>query len=244
MEDFSEEYLSSLIQEALEEKGSAAQHPFSPMHIGYAESDLVSLVYDRFSKYLPESELNSLFQEFRSDLVSRKVSLTIKELHAITKNCKKCPKMTQSADLPKWNVKDPEVVIVIESPYIESSAVKFMLDTIKSSGFSSKQLCLTYVNRCLKQSKYESFEISNCASYLHYELQLLNPKVIVPMGSLASTIIFGTEVRIKDYRGNLIWLGYWPIIPTYSPGYAMKSGPVAIQQFQQDLDYVYHYIKT
>jgi uracil-DNA glycosylase family 4 len=242
MEEFNEELLNSLIQEALKEKGAGQTNPFSTMHIGYGESDLLQVVSERLSDYLPESSIVSLMQEVRTDLVARKSKTTVKDLHTITKNCKKCAFNT-IPELPKWNVTNPEVVIIIESPSMDPQAISFLVDKVKLAGFKSDQLCLTYVNRCPKNSKYESKEILNCASYLHSELQLLSPKIIVPMGSLPTSVLLGTDIKIKDYRGNLIWLGYWPVMPMYSPSYAARS-EVPTQQFVADLSQIYKYINN
>lgn len=242
MEEFDEQYLNSLIQEALKEKGTSQSHPFAAMHIGYGESDLLSVLSERLADYLPESSIVSVMQEVRTDLVARKSKLTIKDLHTITKNCKKCA-LSTVPELPKWNVTDPEVVIIIESPSMDPQAIGFLVDKVKSAGFKSDQLCLTYVNRCPKTSKYESKEILNCSPYLHTELQLLSPKIIVPMGSLPTSVLLGTDIKIKDYRGNLIWLGYWPVVPMYSPSYAARA-EVPTQQFAADLALVYKYINS
>jgi uracil-DNA glycosylase family 4 len=243
MEEFDEAYLDSLIKEALDDKGTSQMHPSSGMHLGFAESDLMSLVYDKLTNHFPESSLNSFFQEFRSDLVARKVSLSIKDLHTVTRNCRKCS-LSSTAELPKWNVTDPDVLIILESPNIQSDAVDLLVSKVKSSGFTSSQLCLTYVNRCPKPGKYENNEIINCSPYLHTEIQILNPKVIVPMGSLVTSVLLNSDIKIKDYRGNLMWLGYWPIVPTYSPAYALRSGASALQNFENDLSYVYKFINT
>jgi DNA polymerase len=242
MEEFDEELLNSLIQEALKEKGKTDSHPFSNIHIGYGESDLLQIISERLTDYLPESSVNSFLQEVRTDLVARKSNLTIKQLHTITKNCKKCA-FNAVPELPKWNSFNPEVIIIIESPSMDPQSIGFLVDKIKSAGFKSDQLCLTYVNRCPKKSKYEPKEIINCSPYLHSELQLLSPKIIVPMGSLPTSVLLGTDIKIKDYRGNLIWLGYWPVIPMYSPSYAARS-EVPTQHFEADLSQIYKYINN
>ena len=51
----------------------------------------------------------------------------------------------------------------------------------------------------------------------------MNPKLILCMGALPSTVLFGTDMKLKDTRGEIIWLGYWPILTTYSPQYVIKS---------------------
>ena len=241
MEEFSEELLNSLIEEALNEKGESLLRPASSMYLSYSETDLLSLVYNYMSKHLPESELNNVFQEFRSELLSRKVPITPKELHTVTKNCRKCG-IPATAELPKWNVINPDVVIVVESPSIEPEAINLMIDSIKESKFKSSDLCLTYVNRCPKYGKYDNKEIINCSPYLHTEIQSLNPKLIVTMGALAASVLFGTDIKLKDYRGNVTWLGYWPILPTYSPGYVLKSGANSIEQFKSDIVQAYQFV--
>lgn len=241
MEEFSEELLNSLIEEALNEKGESLLRPSSGMYLSFGETDLLALTHQYMSKHLPQSELNSIFQEFRSELLSRKVAITPKEVHTVTRNCKKCA-IPSTAELPKWNVVDPDVVIVAESPSIEPDAINLMVESIKEAGFKSSDLCLTYVNRCPKFGKYDNKEIINCSPYLHTEIQSLNPKLIVTMGGLACSVIFGTEIKIKDYRGSVTWLGYWPVLPTYSPGYVLKSGANAVEQFRSDMIQAYQFI--
>jgi DNA polymerase len=242
MEEFNEDYLNSLIQDALKGKGNDQSHPFAVNHLGYGDSDLLSVVAKRLTDYLPESSIDSFMQEMRVDLVSRKSTFTIKDLHTVILNCRKCA-ISSRPELPKWNSKNPDVAIVIESPSIDSQSIGFLVDKIKNVGFRSDQLCLTYVNRCPKQSKYDNKEIVNCSPYLHSELQLLQPKVIALMGSLVSSVVLGTEVKIKDYRGNLTILGYWTLMPMYSPGYALRS-EFMTEQFTSDLVQVYKYINS
>jgi len=64
------------------------------------------------------------------------------------------------------------------------------------------------------------------------------------MDSLVASVLLNSDIKIKDYRGNLVWLGHWPIIPTYSPSYVLRSGATALQNFENDLSYVYKFINT
>jgi len=241
MEEFSEELLNSLIEEALNEKGESLLRPASGMYLSFSETDLLNLTYEYMSKHLPESEINKVFQEFRSELTSRKIAMAVKELHTVTHNCNKC-NIQARAELPKWNVTDPDAVIVVDSPSIEPEAISFMVESIKQAGFKSSDLCLTYVNRCPKFGKYDNKEIINCSPYLHTEIQILNPKLIITMGGLPASAIFATDIKIKEYRGNITWLGYWPVMPTYSPGYVLKSGATAMEQFKSDIVQAYQFI--
>jgi len=241
MEEFDEQQLASLINEALANKDTNALFPSNDLHLSYADSDILTTVFDKVSKYMPISEAASLLQDIRDELLTRRISLSLKDLHTVTNNCKKC-KIDASAELPKWNVQNPDVVIVIESPSMDPQAISYMVDIIKQAGFSSNQLCLTYLNRCPKRDKYDNTEIINCAPYLHTEIQLLNPKLILTIGALPASALFGSEVKLKEYRGNITWLGNWPILPTYSPSYALKAGGSALEHFSEDIAQAYQFI--
>lgn len=247
MEDFDEEQLRLLIEEALSEK-SPTEHPFGgSLHLGLAETDLLQALHERLSKRFIGTYVNDIFQEVRVDLLSRKLPMTLRDVHTVTRNCRKCG-IDSTAELPKWNVENPDIVVVVESPNISPEAVNLMVNSFKKVGLSSHQICLTYVNRCPVKRKYESNEIINCTPYLHTEIQLLNPKLILSMGSLPASVLFGTEVKLKETRGQIVWLGYWPIITTYSPNYVLKYGTLdidsnmALDHFQNDLLQAYSFI--
>jgi uracil-DNA glycosylase family 4 len=241
MEDFDEEALRKLIEEALSKNGQS--HPFSSSHIGLAESDILSFLHEKFSKKIIESEVNNIFYEMRDHFLSRRNSLSLRDLHTVTKNCDKC-NLGSNPELPKWNVENPLIALVVESPSIPQESISLLVDAAKSAGLKSSDLCLTYVNRCPIKRKFENQEVINCSSYLHSELQLLNPKLIVTLGALASSVIFGTEIKMKDYRGSISWLGYWPILPMFSPSYALKSGESSTQIFYKDFIQAADFVKV
>lgn len=235
MDELSEEEISSFVESVLSGKES---HPFSNNYIGLAESDLLEIVHNKLSKRFIESQVNDIFQEARKDIVSRKISTNLKELHTVTRNCNKC-KISSQAELPKWNTDNPDIVVVIDSPNLPQESIGIMVESFKISGIQSQQLCLTYVNRCPVPRKYEEQEILNCASFLHSEIQILNPKLILCLGLLPSSVLFGVQNKLKDIRGHVRWLGYWPIITTYSPMYVSKSISLEneniLDQFHQDI---------
>jgi len=231
MEAFDESELHKLIQEALSED---SPNPFasSTNYLGFAETDLLEVLYNKLSYKVVGSELNEIFYDLRNDILSRKISLSTKDIHTITKNCNKCS-LDSSAELPKWNTENPDILVVIESPSIPPEAISLMVSSFKEANLSSDRLCLTYVNRCPAKRKYENSEIINCSPYLHSEIQSINPKLILSMGGLPSSVLFGTEIRIKDFRGKVTWLGYWPILATYSPMYVLKSNQ--FEQYNSDI---------
>ena len=240
MEEFSEADLDSLIEEALSGQTSKLV-PKNGLSLGLFETNMLSHMYETFSKTIPNEKLVSLFQDVRSDILSSKNNLELKDLHTVTKNCNKCPNIDSSSDLPRWNSINPDVLFIVDNPRIDKESADLFVSKIKSIGFDSSKVCLTYVTRCPIYRKPESQEITNCSPYLHTEIQLLNPKLIVTLGLLPLASLLNSDVQLKQYRGNLSWLGYWPIMATYSPMYAIRSGEQYIDQFTSDLQNAYNF---
>lgn len=235
MDEFDEKELEDLINYALGISDNTNPMVKSGIHLGISESETLSILHESLSKRFIESEVNDIFQEVRGRLNDSRFRLILKDIHTVTRNCNKC-QIPSIAELPKWNIENPEIVIVIDSPSLPSDAVAVMLDAFKHAGLSSDQLCLTYVNRCPVQRKYEPQEVLNCSSYLHAEITALNPKLILCLGGTPATAIFGAPPKsLKDFRGQVTWIGSWPIMVTYSPMYVLRAGESALNNFITDI---------
>ena len=135
MEDFDELDLQKLIENALAEKPN--QHPFgsSEAYLGIAETDILSILYSRLENRMTISEITQLFHDIRVDILSRKISTNIKDLHTVTKNCRKC-KIDSVPELPKWNVENPDIAIVVDSPSMSPEAISLMVNSFKDAANS------------------------------------------------------------------------------------------------------------
>lgn len=240
MQEFSQKDLDSLIQEALSDENSKLI-PKSGLYLGLNETNLLSHIYETFSKHITNEKLTDLFQDVRANVLTSKNHITLKDLHTVTKNCRKCPNMQESSELPKWNSQDPDVLFIVDNPKIDKESADLMVSTIKSAGFQSSKVALSYVTRCPSFKKPDNAEVFNCSPYLHTEVQLLNPKLIVTLGLLPLASLLNADVQLKQYRGLISWLGYWPILSTYSPIYCIKSGSQHTEQFISDIQQAYNF---
>ena len=217
--------------------------PSNGLYLGYAESTIFQVLENELSGRMPQSELTDLFQKARDGLIKNKITLNLKDLHTQTVNCRKCKSFTPSPNLPMWNVKNPDVVFVLEYPIYSKEIAEILMKVLKKAGFSSSQVCLTYINRCnYPKRKFEQTEILNCSPYVHMELQLINPKIIVCLGSLPASVLYGKEIQIKDYRGKVNFLGSWPVAVTYSPYGITRSGESNLDNMNADFKMIYNYL--
>ena len=66
-------------------------------------------------------------------------------------------------------------------------------------------------------------EMQTCIPYLHEQIDLIQPKVIVALGATAVEGLLGKTIGITKLRGN--WRTYRgiPLMPTYHPAYLLRS---------------------
>ena len=66
-------------------------------------------------------------------------------------------------------------------------------------------------------------EMKTCIPYLHEQIDLIQPKVIVALGATAVEGLLGKTIGITKLRGN--WKTYRgiPLMPTYHPAYLLRN---------------------
>jgi len=68
-------------------------------------------------------------------------------------------------------------------------------------------------------------EVDQCEPYLHQQLELIRPKIIVALGRVSAQALLKTDAPIGKLRGQIYQYGSdkIPLIPTYHPAYLLRS---------------------
>lgn len=69
----------------------------------------------------------------------------------------------------------------------------------------------------------EADEIAACLPYLHQQIALIKPKLIVALGKTAATSLLGREATLGSFRGSVHDYRGTPLIVTYHPSYLLRS---------------------
>lgn len=69
----------------------------------------------------------------------------------------------------------------------------------------------------------ETDEITACLPYLQRQIELIQPKLIVALGKVASNALLGKDATIASLRGTLHDYHGIPLIVTYHPAYLLRS---------------------
>jgi DNA polymerase len=66
-------------------------------------------------------------------------------------------------------------------------------------------------------------EMANCIKYLHTQIDMIRPAVIVTLGSVASRTLLDTGTGITRLRGTFHEFRVIPVMPTYHPAYLLRN---------------------
>lgn len=71
----------------------------------------------------------------------------------------------------------------------------------------------------------ESLEVAQCEPYLHRQIDLIKPKLIVALGKVAAVNLLKREASVASLRGKVLEYHSIPMIVTYHPAYLLRSLP-------------------
>ena len=90
---------------------------------------------------------------------------------------------------------------------------------------------ITNIVKCNPQSENgtnrspKNEEISNCMDYLQNELDIVKPKLVIPLGLPASKFIIGDNFNGRDF-GKLIKKQKFSVLPLWHPAFVIRGGGI------------------
>ena len=163
--------------------------------------------------------------------------------------CVKCPHLASSRKNVVFGVGslDAQLMFVGEAPGADEdeqgepfvgAAGLLLTRIIIATGLSRAEVYIANILKCRPDTPGESAgnrkptpaEMATCIPYLHDQIDLIKPKVIVALGATAVEGLLGKTVGITKLRGN--WQTYrgTPLMPTYHPAYLLRNQSLGIKR--------------
>jgi DNA polymerase len=168
------------------------------------------------------------------------------ELRTRALACVKCPNLASSRKNVVFGVGsiDAELMFIGEAPGADEDAQgepfvgkagQLLTKIIQTIGLSRETVYIANILKCRPDTPGQSAgnrpptpeEMTTCIPYLHEQIDLIRPKVIVALGATAVAGLLGKTVGITKLRGN--WQTYrgTPLMPTYHPAYLLRNQALA-----------------
>ncbi len=114
-----------------------------------------------------------------------------------------------------------------------------LLDSmIDSIGMNRKNVYVANVLKCRPPENRDpvGIEVQSCEGYLHKQIELIRPKVIISLGRFAAQSLLKTSLPIGKLRGELHSYSPFgiPLVATYHPAYLLRS-PLEKRKAWRDL---------
>ncbi len=197
------------------------------------------------------AKLNALFQplaatpsqsaETSSVLAAMPDSNTLAELRDQALTCTRCPHLVTSRKQVVFGVgsETADLMFVGEAPGADEDAQgepfvgkagQLLTKIIQTMGLSRDEVYIANILKCRPDTPQRSGnrpptaeEMTTCSPWLHRQIDLINPKLIVALGKTAVEGLLEQQVAITRFRGT--WQTYRGIslMPTFHPAYLLHQ---------------------
>jgi uracil-DNA glycosylase family 4 len=156
--------------------------------------------------------------------------------------CVKCPHLVASRKSVVFGVGNPDATLMFvgEAPGADEDAQgepfvgaagQLLTKIIVAMGLTRQQVYIGNILKCRPDTPGQSSgnrkptteEMQTCIPWLHQQIDLIRPKVLVALGATAVEGLLGKTVGITRLRGT--WQTYRgiPLMPTYHPAYLLRN---------------------
>lgn len=110
-------------------------------------------------------------------------------------------------------------------PFV-GKAGQLLTKILESVNIKRESVYITNIVKCRPPNNRvpTNLEIQSCSDYLLSQIQIINPRMIVPLGSTAVNFFLGKDEQITKVRGKeSIWRDSIVIFPMFHPSYLLRN---------------------
>ncbi len=161
------------------------------------------------------------------------MSQELERVHAQILTCEKCElHENRNRAVPGEGPTDAEIVFVGEGPGEKEdqegrpfvgAAGKLLTELLESIGLKRSDVFITNIVKCRPPNNRppRQAEIDACNPYLKLQLELIDPKIVCPLGTPAMKTVMGPGYSATQVHGKAFRNGRMIILPMYHPAAAL-----------------------
>lgn len=171
------------------------------------------------------------------DPASKIESLNWQELQSTVAECELCDLSANRAKVIFGaGDQDASLMILGDAPTVQDEqqghpfsgeAGSLLTAMIKAMGYQRNQVYISNLVKCRTDEKQDPLieQVVACDGYLKRQIQLIQPKVILVLGSITAQRFLKSKSTMSRLRGQLHYIDgiAAPVIVTYEPGYLLRS---------------------
>lgn len=167
------------------------------------------------------------------EFVTRESSVS--SLEETILNCQKCPlAQTRTHAVPGEGNLNAELMFIGEAPGRDEDtqgkpfvgkAGQLLTKIIHAMKFQRDEVYITNIVKCRPPGNRnpQGTEIASCKDYLLAQIELINPKVIVTLGRVATDFFIRSSLGMTALRGDFHDFDNIKVMPTFHPSYLIRN---------------------
>jgi DNA polymerase len=178
--------------------------------------------------------------------------LSLQQQVAACRNCGLCETRTQTV----FGVgnRQPGWMLIGEAPGQDEDlqgepfvgrAGQLLNEMLRAIGLRRDEVYIANMLKCRPPHNRdpEATEIAACRDYLHRQIQLLRPKLIMTVGRIAAQNLLNTQQSLTKLRGARYQYADTPVVVIHHPSYLLRS-PLEKAKAWEDLQYAWTVYNT
>jgi len=209
------EIFGDLLFEELEQKKTGISYANIPENIKLPEIE-------------PTLSNNTFLEEFQK-------ADTLQELNNLICECQKCP-LGKTRTKFVFGVGNPQTkaMLIGEAPGHDEDlqgepfvgrAGKLLNDILKAINFAREDVFIANILKCRPPNNRDPLplEMETCIPYLHKQIELINPKVILCLGRVAANGLLNKKFSLGQFRESEHEFNGIKVIVTYHPAALLRN---------------------
>ncbi|MGZ8152032.1 MAG: uracil-DNA glycosylase [Methylovulum sp.] len=109
-------------------------------------------------------------------------------------------------------------------PFVGKAGL-LLTEMLRAIGLDREKVFITNIVKCRPPNNRDphSDEVASCNDYLHRQITLIQPKIILAIGRIAAQTLLNTNAPLSSLRGKVHILDNRPVVVVYHPAYLLRS---------------------
>jgi DNA polymerase len=160
---------------------------------------------------------------------------SVDQLYSIIHECQKCP-LGKTRNKFVFGVGNPDAnaMLIGEAPGAEEDAQgepfvgragKLLNDILKAANLKREDVYIANILKCRPPGNRDPqpFEMETCIPYLHKQIDLIKPKIILCLGRVAANGLLNKKLSLGDLRNNIYEFNGIKTMVTYHPAALLRN---------------------
>jgi len=187
---------------------------------------------DDLYEFVPEKSLHPIKSNSNLDF---ETSSSLEELDRMINTCQKCPLgATRINFVFGTGSPDADVLLIGEAPGADEDeqgepfvgrAGKLLTDILSAINFKREEVFIANILKCRPPNNRNPLqeEINKCMPYLHKQIDLIKPKLILCLGTVAGNAILEAKNSLGSMRGKVYDFLGAKLMVTYHPAALLRN---------------------